>query len=195
MLRKILGNSIKPGLTQLASFLYDHNIKPTALTVTGLVINGAGAYCYFRGWFLVAGFIILFAGLFDMLDGELARFGGNTSKIGAFTDAVVDRYSDLIILGGVLTYYAKAGDFANTVLVLTIIGGAFLVSYVRARAELVIDKCDVGMMERPERIILLAIGSIFGFLLVSLWLLAFLTHMTALYRIFHTYRTGRSPTR
>jgi phosphatidylglycerophosphate synthase len=175
-----------------AGYLHRRGVKPNALTLTGLVVNILGAFLYYRGAIFVAGLVVLFAGLFDMLDGAVARAGGSASRIGSFTDAVVDRYSDFIIFGGILAHFATAGDVTMTLLVLIILCGALLVSYVRARAELVIPRCDVGIMERTERIVLLGAGSLFGFFHVALWLLAILTHVTALHRIYYTYKTHRA---
>ncbi len=194
MLKRIVGNRTEGILTGIALFLHRHKITPNNLTLAGLIINGIAAYCYYRGFIVAGGIVILLAGFFDMLDGAVARAGDSGSKIGAFTDSVVDRYSDFLIFAGVLTYFAKNGDLGNTILVLVIICGTFLVSYVRARAELVIPKCAVGLMERAERIIILAAGSIFGFFTIALWFLAISTHFTAFHRIYYThkiYKTSR----
>jgi len=164
------------------------------LTFTGLVLNVVAAWYYYRGRIPAAGIMILFAGAFDMLDGAVARLGGTVSKLGAFTDSVVDRYSDFLIFGGVLCLFARNGHMTGTILSLAALSGAFLVSYVRARAELVIPLCNVGLMERSERIIVLAAGSLFGLLIPALWLLAVLTHATALHRIHYTWKTGRGST-
>jgi phosphatidylglycerophosphate synthase len=183
---------IKPAVTIVASGLHKAGVTPNMLTFTGLFFNMAAAWYYYHGRVTLAGFIILFAGGFDMLDGAVARLGGTASKMGAFTDSVVDRYSDFLIFGGVLCLFARNGDMVGTILCLLIISGAFLVSYVRARAELVIPLCNVGLMERPERIIVLAAGSLLDLLPPALWALAILTHATALHRIYYTWKTGRS---
>lgn len=193
MLRKIVGDKSEIILAGIASYLHRHKITPNILTFTGLVINCCAAYFYYQGFIVLGGLIILFAGLFDMLDGAVARIGKNASKIGAFTDSVVDRYSDFIILGGILAYFAKNGELAKILLVLVTVCGTFLVSYTRARAELVIPKCDVGIMERPERIIVLAAGSIFNFLNLALWLIAVFSHLTAFHRIYYTYKMNNTP--
>ncbi len=188
MLRSIIGDGIESVLSKIAPFLHHHHITPTVLTLTGLAVNFIGAIFYYHGFMVAGGFVILFAGLFDMLDGAVARAGNQATPFGGFMDSVVDRYSDFVIFGGVLAYFAAKADVLMTVLTAVVICGAFLISYVRARAELVIDKCSVGLMERPERIILLAAGSIFGFLHAALWVLAVTTHITALYRIDYTRR-------
>jgi phosphatidylglycerophosphate synthase len=195
MIRRYIGNRVESALLSTAQFLHRRGISPNALTLTGLAVNGVAAWAYFQGAWILAGAIVLFGGLFDMLDGAVARAGGQDSAMGAFTDSVVDRYSDGIIFGGLLAHFAALGDLTESILLLVIIVGAFQVSYVRARAELVIPRCDVGLMERPERLLLLAAGSLFGFLEAALWLLAVLTHLTVLYRIYFTITSGRKTTR
>ena len=192
MIRKVVGNRIEGILTKTALFLHHHKITPNNLTLVGLLINGIAAYCYYRGFLILGGMVLLLAGFFDMLDGAVARAGDSASKIGAFNDSVVDRYSDFLILSGILTYFAKKGELGNVILVLVIICGTFLVSYIRARAELVIPKCAVGLMERAERIIVLAAGSLFDFFIVSLWFLAVSTHFTAFHRIYYTHKTYKN---
>ena len=189
MLRKIVGDRVETALVHIALILHRHGVTPNTLTFTGLIINGIGAYFYYKGFFVIGGLTILFAGIFDMLDGAVARAGETVSEIGGFFDSVIDRYSDFLIFGGVLAYFAENSDLGMTLLVLVILFGAFMVSYARARAELVIPKCDVGLLERPERIIILAAGSIFGFLEAALWFLAVFTHITTGYRIYYTYRS------
>ena len=188
MLRKYLGKHVETALTGTALFLSRIGLSPNVITLTGLAINGVAAYLYFMGYFVLGGIVILLAGLFDALDGAVARAGRTVSDIGGFFDSVIDRYSDFLIFGGVLAHFAYNGKGAMTLLTLFVLCGAFMVSYARARAELVIPKCDIGLMERPERIIILAAGSIFNFLEVALWFLAVFSHLTAVYRIHYTFR-------
>jgi CDP-diacylglycerol--glycerol-3-phosphate 3-phosphatidyltransferase len=195
MIRRYIGKPVESALRALARTLDRRGVSPNALTVTGLAVNLGAAWAYYAGFWFAAGLVVLFAGFFDMLDGAVARAGGGGTAVGAFIDSVVDRYSDLLMFGGILAHFASKGDLGLTLLVLAAILGAFMVSYVRARAELVIPRCDVGLMERPERIILLAAGSLFGFLELSLWALAVLTNLTSLYRIYHTVKTDRRASR
>ena len=192
MMRRYIGRPVESALRALAGFLDRRGVTPNALTLTGLIVNLGAAWAYYAGFWFAGGVVVLFAGLFDMLDGAVARAGGRVSALGAFIDSVVDRYSDFLVFTGLLAHYASNGDLGRTLLVLAVVLGAFMVSYVRARAELTIPKCDVGLMERPERIVLLAAGSLFGFLEIALWALAVLTHLTAFHRIYHTVKTGRS---
>ncbi len=188
MLRKIVGDKIESIFSSLEPLLPNNRIIPNILTFTGLGINFIGAFLFFKGHMKIAGFVILFAGLFDILDGAVARARNLATEIGAFTDSVVDRYSDFVIFGGVLAYFIRKENLTYSILVLFIISGAFLISYIRAKAELIIPKCDVGFMERPERIIVLALGSIFDMFNLALWFLAIFTHLTAFYRIYYTIK-------
>ena len=188
MLRKIIGDRIEDLFSSLEPFIPANKIIPNILTFTGLGINLIGAFLFFKGYMRAAGIIILFAGLFDILDGAVARARNMATEIGAFTDSVVDRYSDFVIFGGLLAYFIKRGSLSYSILLLFIMSGAFLISYVRAKAELIIPKCDVGFMERPERIIVLALGAIFNMLEPALWFLAIFTHLTAFYRIYYTIK-------
>jgi len=192
MLRDIIEKRIEAPLKAFARVLVRRNISPTLLTLTGLGINAVAAFLYFGGFILAGGVLIVFAGFFDMLDGAVARASGKASGFGGFTDSVVDRYSDFLIFGGVLAYFARKGDLLMTLISAATLCGAFLVSYVRARAELVIPKCAVGLMERPERIIVLAAGSIFGFFHAAIWFLAVTTHLTALHRIHFTCKAFKA---
>jgi len=193
MLRNIVEKRIEPPLKALAHALDRHNISPNILTITGLAVNGIAAWFYIAGFVAAGGATIVLAGFFDMLDGAVARASGKASRFGGFVDSVVDRYSDFLIFGGVLAHFAREQDLLMTLVAAATLYGALMVSYVRARAELVIPKCAVGLMERPERIIVLAAGSIFGFLHAAVWFLAITTHITALHRIMFTRGTLRSP--
>jgi CDP-diacylglycerol--glycerol-3-phosphate 3-phosphatidyltransferase len=192
MLRDTVERRIEPPLKALAQALVRRNISPTLLTLTGLGINAVAALLYFGGFIIAGGSTIVFAGFFDMLDGAVARASGKASGFGGFTDSVVDRYSDFLIFCGVLAYFAREGDLLMTLISAVTLCGTFLVSYIRARAELIIPKCAVGLMERPERIIVLAAGSIFGFLNVAIWFICITTHITALHRIIFTRRVVKT---
>jgi len=192
MLRKFIGNKIEQLFSLLEPLIPDNKIIPNVLTFTGLGINLIGALLFFEGHMKSAAVVILFAGLFDILDGAVARARNLATEIGAFTDSVVDRYSDFVIFGGVLAYFIKKGNITYSILLLFVISGAFLISYIRAKAELIIPKCDVGFMERPERIIVLALGAMFDMLEFAIWFLAISTHLTAFYRIYYTIKVYKN---
>ena len=133
---------------------------------------------------------MLAAALGDLLDGPLARVGNRTSKFGAFLDSTVDRYSDFFLFGGLALCFARQGQTSELLLTLGIILGSFIISYAKARAENLIEDCSVGIFERAERVIVLAVGTIFWPLLpLTLWILLLGTHATALQRIVYTYKS------
>ena len=141
-------------------------ISPNVLTFLGLVINVIAAVLFgFASadsqprMFLYAGLVIIGAGIFDMVDGRVARATGQVTQFGAFFDSVIDRYSDVALFFGLLVYYSRANRFFYVVLVAFVMTGSVMVSYTRARAESLIGHCKVGFMERPERIVLVIIGA------------------------------------
>ncbi len=173
-------------------------ISPNVLTFIGLVINiGAAVLFGFASgantqrMFFYAGLTIILAGIFDMVDGRVARATGQVTTFGAFFDSVIDRYSDLALFFGLLVYYARANRFFYVVLVAVVMTGSVMVSYTRARAESLIGSCKVGFMERPERIVLVLIGALFNRMAPVLWVIAFLSNVTVIHRILYTWRRTR----
>ena len=166
-------------------------IHPNVLTFIGLMINAVAALLLARGKFFVAGVLIIVAGIFDMVDGRVARETKQVTPFGGFFDSVVDRYSDLVLLMGLLVYYASIDRFFYIVLTAVVMTGSVMVSYTRARAEIVIPKCKAGFMERPERIVLLIIGALFNRMAQVLWVIAVLANITVIHRMIHTWRETR----
>ncbi|MFZ0450905.1 MAG: CDP-alcohol phosphatidyltransferase family protein [Desulfatiglandaceae bacterium] len=190
-----------------ADFLARLHVHPNTLSLLGLVLSGLAAILYGTGSFFWAAWIVVLAGTCDVLDGEIARLTGKTSRFGAFFDSSLDRFSEIIIFLGLAWYFSggqlspllrglgTAGTLSPIAVLFIIlaIGGSFMVSYTRARAEGLGLECKVGFMQRPERITLLVIGSLLGsipdlglFLMkLTLFLLALLSNFTALQRILH----------
>ena len=136
-------------------------IHPNVLTFIGLVINVWAAFLFAGGRLVPAGFVVLGAGLFDMVDGRVARETNRVTKFGGFFDSVLDRHSDLFLFMGLLVYYASINRFFYIVLTAIVMTGSVMVSYARARSECTIPQCKVGFLERPERIVLIIIGALF----------------------------------
>ncbi len=178
-------------LTQLVRILTLSGVHPNALTLIGLVLNGVAAWIVSRGEFFYAGLVILCAAVFDLTDGAVARNANKVTRFGAFLDSVMDRYSDLILLTGLLVHYARIDRFSYIVLVAVVMTGSVLVSYSRARAENLIPSCKVGFLERPERIVLLIIGTLFDRMAPVLWVMAVLSNVTVIHRIVHTWNESR----
>src|SRR6202166_1537838 len=162
-------------------------IHPNVLTFLGLVINIAAAVLLAAGRFQAAGFVIIGGGLFDMVDGRVARETNRVTRFGGFFDSVLDRYSDLALLMGLLVYYASINRFFYIVLTAIVMTGSVMVSYTRARAENTIPKCKVGFLERPERVVLLIIGGLFDRMAPVLWVLAVLSNVTVIHRMIYTW--------
>jgi CDP-diacylglycerol---glycerol-3-phosphate 3-phosphatidyltransferase len=162
-------------------------IHPNVLTFIGLLVNAAAAALLASGRFLAAGAVIMLAGLFDMVDGRVARETNRVTRFGGFFDSVLDRYSDLVLLMGLLVYYASINRFFYVVLTAVVMTGSVMVSYTRARAECTIPRCKVGFMERPERVVLFIIGAVFDRMAPVLWIIAVISNLTVIHRVLFTW--------
>lgn len=185
MLRRIVYSKVEPLLNRIVGLLAARKVTPNQLTLGGLGLNLLAGWVYSVGLFFLGGTLLLFAGLGDLLDGPLARLTGKTSRFGAFLDSTVDRYSDFFIFGGVAFHFAVEESWGWCLASLGILLGAFITSYVKARAENLMPSCSVGFFERAERVLILALGSLVPPLLP--WTLGVLlvgTHATAFQRIF-----------
>jgi len=177
-------------------------ISPNALTFIGLVINIVAAFFFGHAnttnpdlMFFYAGVVIFCAGIFDMLDGRVARRNNQVTVFGSFFDSVIDRYSDVVLFFGLLVYYGRINRFRYVVLVAFVMVTSLMVSYTRARAEALIGSCKVGFMERPERIVLILIGALFNHwnaMAPVLWILAVLSTITVIHRITYTYQNTKN---
>jgi len=170
-------------------------ISPNVLTFMGLLINVAAAILFGYGnaenqarLFRYAGLVVLAAGFFDMVDGRVARATNQVTRFGAFFDSVLDRYSDAALFFGLLVYYARANRFFYVVLAALVMISCIMVSYTRARAESLICTCKVGFMERPERLVLLIIGALFNRMAPVLWVIAVLSTITVIHRMYYTWQ-------
>jgi CDP-diacylglycerol--glycerol-3-phosphate 3-phosphatidyltransferase len=163
-------------------------IHPNVLTFLGLVINMAAAALLAVGRFRLAGAVIIGAGLFDMVDGRVARETNRVTRFGGFFDSVLDRYSDLALLVGMLVWYGSINRPFYVVLTAIAMTGSVMVSYTRARAENTIPTCKVGFMERPERVVLVIIGALFLRMAQVLWVIAVLSNLTVVHRMIFTWQ-------
>jgi CDP-diacylglycerol--glycerol-3-phosphate 3-phosphatidyltransferase len=166
-------------------------INPNVLTFIGLLINVVAATFLAIGQFRTAGFIIIFAGLFDMVDGRVARETNQVTRFGAFFDSVLDRYSDLALLMGLLVYYGTIARPFYVVLTALVMTASVMISYARSRAENIIPTCKVGFLERPERVVLLIIGALFDRMAPVLWVIAVLGNITVIHRMIFTYQEAK----
>ncbi len=166
-------------------------IHPNVLTFIGLLINIMAAWLLARGAFVQAGWVIIGAGLFDMVDGRVARQTGQVTRFGGFFDSVIDRYSDLALLIGLLVYYGNINRPLYVVLTAIVMMASVMISYTRARAENTIPQCKVGFLERPERVVLLIIGALFDRMAPVLWIAAVIGNLTVVHRMIFTYQEAQ----
>ncbi len=166
-------------------------INPNVLTFLGLVINIVAAGFLAFGRFWIAGLVIIFAGLFDMVDGRVARETNQVTRFGGFFDSVLDRYSDIALLVGLLVYYGTINRPSYVVLTAIVMAASVMISYTRSRAENIIPACKVGFLERPERVVLLILGALFDRMAPVLWIIAVLGNLTVIHRMIFTYQESR----
>ena len=183
-----IGGGGKKIIDSIVGLLSALRIHPNILTLIGLVINIVAAVFFAKGFFFWAGWTIIFAGIFDIVDGEVARRTKRVTKFGAFFDSVIDRYSDVVLLLGMVIWYAKLNSMFYVGLTGMVLIGSLMTSYTRARAESLIPQCKVGFLERPERIVLLIIGALANRMPHVLWVMAILSNWTVSQRIWYTWQ-------
>jgi CDP-diacylglycerol---glycerol-3-phosphate 3-phosphatidyltransferase len=163
-------------------------IHPNLLTLTGVIINVIAAWQLAFGRFLSAGWIMIVANIFDFIDGKVARELRMESPFGGFWDSVMDRFSDITLFIGLIYLYATLARPDYVVVTALTMMFAVMTSYTRARAESVIEKCKVGFMERPERIVLFMIGAFTNRMAAIIWVIGVLSIVTVADRIHFTWR-------
>ena len=177
----------------IVSILSRSGITPNTLTLTNLTLNIVAAYVIAAGHFLLGGVLILGSGLFDLLDGALARFTKRTTKFGAVLDSTVDRVSEAATLCGLLIWYVpQAGATLKIVLIFVVLIGSFLVSYIRARAEGLGWQCQIGLFTRAERVIVLAVGLLINQIFVALCILAVFVFVTVVQRLVYLWKQEKT---
>jgi len=179
-----IGTGGKWLLDRIVGWIAATGINPNFLTFLGLLVNFAAAANFAVGNFRTGALIIFFAGFLDMLDGQVARRQKRVTAFGAFYDSTLDL--------GLLVYYSVSGRTPYVVLAAVATAGSVMVSYARARAESLIPLCKVGFMERPERLVLLIIGGLFNRMGPVLWVIAVISTITVIHRIFYTWQETRA---
>lgn len=179
--KKSFGDFVQP----LNLLLRRMRMSPDLLTLAGVVFGGLSGLAYARGRLVPAGLLLILAGVSDMLDGSLARSSGEASTFGSYIDSVADRFTECLIFAGIAWQFRDKPELLAALLALS---GSLLVSYTKARAEALGVGCEAGLMERPERIILLVAGTLLGLLAPTLWALAALAMFTAGQRVLHVRR-------
>ena len=194
MLSKYGRGWIGAPLTYIARGLEATGISPNALTLIGFLLTLLVAVILATGNLFAGGLLLIFAALFDTLDGALARHSQQVTVFGAFLDSIMDRYSEAVTLFALIFFYSASSEGRINVLLLTAtLIGSLLVSYARARAEAVNIECKEGFFQRTERIVVLIIGLVTGWMTPVLWVLAIFTNLTAAQRVFDVYRKTQPP--
>jgi len=189
-------------LTPVTDLLVANRVHPNLLTTLGFLVTVSSGIAFHRHEVRVAGFLILLGGLFDILDGRVARLSDLGSKFGAFYDSTLDRISEIVVYLGMLSLYndyrLELGDVGMIYLIMLAMAGSLMISYTRARGEALGRDCRVGLMARAERVVLIGLSSlVFGeawdglVLKVVIFLLAVLTNVTAFQRIVWVYQHAR----
>ncbi len=181
-----------PAVAHVVSWLQSAGISPNAVTFTGFLLTAVSALVLAGGYFRWGAILLLLASIFDMLDGALARATAQSTAFGAFLDSTLDRYSESVTFVALAYYYSGVvGSRTEVLLIFVIIIGSLMVSYTRARAEALNVECKAGILQRPERVVLLIAGLLIGWLQPVLWLMAILTNISAIQRIIEVYTNTR----
>lgn len=177
-------------LNPLVNLLARLGITPNALTWTGLLICAGAGVLAAIGMYPLAGWVSLLGGGFDMLDGSLARATNQASKFGALLDSTMDRYGEIFLLGGIVVSAANRAAVGEVMLAFAAVAGSLMVSYVKARAEGLGFSCDVGLLTRAERVIILGVALIIGWVVPALVVVAVLANVTAFQRLSHVWKAA-----
>lgn len=176
----------------LGRFFLNLGMTPNMMTALGLAGNFVGAYFIAQGNLVLGGWLVVIMTPIDALDGTMARLRGDPSDFGAFVDSVSDRYSEMVILGGLMYHFAMQGNVLGSTLAFAAAAGSILVSYVKARAESLHYEAKVGLLTRMERYLVLAPLLVLNQPIIALWILAILGNFTALQRIWFVRRQAHS---
>ena len=192
MIKEKLGHRLDGWIHVAFPFLFWRPIPPDFLTIVGTLVASSAGLAFARGDLRLAGWLLLAGGFFDLVDGAVARHFGITTEFGGFLDSCLDRVVDILVVLGLFAVVLGEGDRIGAGLAAAILVGSVLTSYAKARAELVIDRLPGGLLERGERIGLLALGALTGLLEPLLWVLAIGTTVTAGQRFLYARRAMRA---
>ena len=190
LLNKHVVNGFLIVIEPIARLLINLKVHPHVVTFAGLLLSILAFNFFRQGLFFYAGLVVILAGICDVLDGRLARDTKTITKFGALMDSTIDRYSEVVMFLGIAMFFHDRQSYV-VYLIIFAITGSFMVSYTRARAEGLGIDCKIGLMQRPERVTYLAIGSLLGsipktnyiFLILTLWFIAVFANVTVVQRI------------
>lgn len=187
MIKSKFGDRVDGVLHAAVPFLFERRMNPNLLTVIGASVSLLAAAAFAAGHFRSAGLLILAGGVFDLIDGVVARHHGIVTRFGGFLDSTLDRLVDMALLIGVAVHFATLGDAPHVLLAGAALIVSVLVSYAQARAELVVPDFRVGLFERAERVVVLALGALTGFLVPALWIVTIGSTITVAQRFAKAY--------
>lgn len=194
MLAKHVRPLLSSSVAAIVRWLQRFGVTPNMVSFAGFALTIGAAALMATGNLRIGGGLLWVAAMFDMVDGALARVSQGESKFGAFLDSTLDRYSESITFLGLAVYYANLGDAqTHLLLIFLTLVGSWAVSYTRARAEGLDIECKAGILQRPERLVLLIAALILGLVLPVLWVLAVMTNITAGQRIYEVYVKTTTP--
>jgi CDP-diacylglycerol--glycerol-3-phosphate 3-phosphatidyltransferase len=194
MLAKHVRPLLSSSVAAIVRWLQRYGVTPNMVSFAGFALTIGAAALMATGNLRIGGGLLWVAAMFDMVDGALARVSQGESKFGAFLDSTLDRYSESITFLGLAVYYANLGDAqTHLLLIFLTLVGSWAVSYTRARAEGLDIECKAGILQRPERLVLLIAALILGLVLPVLWVLAVMTNITAGQRIYEVYVKTTTP--
>jgi len=182
-------------LDAIGGFFNSLGISPNTMTLMGVAGNAVAAVLLGYGYIVGGGLVFLATGLFDAIDGTMARLRNNPTAWGGFLDSVSDRYSELMVYGGLLVYYALHNNFWGVAFAYGAASGSVLVSYARARAASLGAEVKIGLFTRFERFLVLSAALVLNHPIVGMGIIAVGAHFTALQRVFFTYKIFRSQNR
>jgi phosphatidylglycerophosphate synthase len=188
VIKEKLGHRVDAVIHRLFPFLFKREVNPDLLTLLGALVSMGAAALFATGRFELAGLVMLAGGFFDLVDGVVARHFGISTTFGGFLDSTLDRLVDMVVLLGIVIFYSGIGQQGIAILAAVVLVSTVLTSYAKARAELHLSHLPGGILERGERIGLLAAGALFGVMVPVLWILAVGTTFTAAQRLWAAYR-------
>ncbi len=189
----ILPDWLRNGFLKIMQPIIDVFIKaevnPNTFTTIGFIVSLFSAYFFAVGSIRAGGALLLIAGIFDIMDGRVARATGQVTKFGALYDSTLDRYSEVIVFFGIIYYFVGADHMVASVMAAIALGGSIMVSYVRARAEGLGFSCKVGIMQRPERVVTLGITALIHLyvFIAGVIFVAIFANITAIQRIYYIW--------
>jgi CDP-diacylglycerol--glycerol-3-phosphate 3-phosphatidyltransferase len=188
VIKSVLGKDLDPLIQRIFPFLFRRHLDPNMLSACGALVSIAAAAAFGVGWIGSGGLLILVGGFFDLVDGVVARHQGDSTRFGAFLDSTLDRLSDMALLLGLGVHYGVRGEPWHALLAGTALVSSVLVSYTKARAEVDIGSLEVGILERAERVVILAAGALFGFVIPALWIITLGSTITVMQRVTRAHR-------